>query len=242
MSDGARPVGGGRASLLVARVALWRLLRGRTVWLALLIAAVPVLLGALLGARGARDAWDDTFHLLVIFLVVVPPLVIGAAIAEEIEERTYTHVWSRPVPRWSLVTGVVLAGWPPLTALFAAAATAVFVLTGGGDPILLARGVGGGALGLFATGLASAGIAALAPGLAQRLTYGYLFVDLVIGTLPLTLRNLSVTFHVRSLAGLAERGVPPATVGDAVWCLAIGATWLAVGLLRVRRAEYAADR
>jgi hypothetical protein len=86
----------------------------------------------------------------------------------------------------------------------------------------------------------AAGFAALAPGLAQRLTYAYLFIDLVVGDIPFSLQNLAVTYHARQLAGVNRPGDTP--VADAIWCVAIGAAWLAVGLVRLRRAEYADDR
>jgi hypothetical protein len=239
-------VSGPRAVAILARLALQRLLRSKTLWIVGVLALCPVVVASLMGMGQDRPTnhWKDAYEILVIFMVVVPPLVVAASVSEEIEERTYTYLWSRPLPRWAMVIGKLVAGWPVAAGILGAAAVAAFQISGGDlEPLreaTLARGLAGCVVGVLGTSLVSAGFAALAPGLAQRLTYAYLFVDLVLGEIYFSLRNASITYHVRQLAAIDPPGTSP--VGDAIWCIAIGAVWLAIGLVRLRRAEYADDR
>lgn len=242
MSLGA-PLSGARATAILGGIALRRLVRGKTLWIAGLLALCPVIIAAVLGRRDREANWHETYNLLVVFMVVVPPLVVASAVSDEIEDRTYTYLWSRPLPRWSMVAGKLVAGWPVAAAILAASAWASFqLISGHGDvpPGALGRGLLGCAVGVLGTSLVSAGFAALAPALAQRITYAYLFVDLVLGNIDFSLRELSVTHHIRQLAGVADPGTSP--LGDAVWCIALGLFWLVIGLIRLGRAEYAADR
>lgn len=229
------------AARILAGVALRRLLRSKTLWIVAVLALVPLIISALV-SRAQGGSWRDGFELLTLFMVIVPPLLVAAAVSEEIEDRTYTYLWSRPFPRWSMVVGKVLAGAPIAIGLLGASAAATFQVTHASaradadlGRALLACVVGGLGVSMIA-----AGIAALAPRLAQRLTYAYLFVDLALGQIDFSLQNLSITFHIRQVAGVT-RTIDPA-LGGAIWCVAIGAFWLAIGLVRLRRAEYADDR
>jgi hypothetical protein len=243
VSRGA-PLGGAAATRVLAQVALRRLLRGKTLWIAALLALCPVVVAGLIDRREPASSWHEAYQFLVVFMVVVPPLLVASAVSDEIEERTYTYLWSRPLPRWSMVVGKLLAGWPVASAILVAAAVASYQVTLGSaaeaPADALTRGVLGCVVGVLGISLIAAGVAALAPGLAQRLTYAYLFVDLLVGELPVSLHDLAVTYHIRQLAAVESPGDTP--VGDAIWILAIGGFWLALGLYRLRRAEYSDDR
>jgi ABC-type transport system involved in multi-copper enzyme maturation permease subunit len=239
MSRGAA-VAGGRAVAVLGRVGLRRLLRSRTLWVTAIIAAGPPLVTALLISGHSKHAWSDAFNLVRTLLVVALPLFVSSAISEEIEDRTFTYLWSRPIPRWSMVFGKLAAGTPVAFVLLAACAVATAAASG--DPSAqIGQALVALAIGVVAVGMASAGMASLAPHLAQRLTYAYLFMfDLLVGELPLSLQNLSMTYHVKQLAGLGE--TTSNLAGNTIGCLAIGGFWLALGLVRLGRAEYATDR
>lgn len=243
MSRGAS-LGGGAATLILTRIALRRLVRSRTPWVAALLAVGPIIFTAVVARQRDLAAWKAAYEMLVVFMVVVPPLLVAAAISEEVEERTYTYLWSRPLPRWAMVAGKVLAGWPLAAAILGLASLACFQLALGGEAgqhgDALARGLVACVVGVLGVSLVSAGMAALAPMLAQRLTYAYLVLDLGLGTIPFSLANLSITYQIRQMAGVTRRG--DSLIAGALWCLGIGAVFLAVGLLRLRRAEYADDR
>ena len=55
------------------------------------------------------------------------------------------------------------------------------------------------------------------------------------GQLPFALQQVSITYQIRQLAGVAtERSVGGGVIG----CLAIGGVWALLGALRLRRGEH----
>ena len=113
MSEGARgAVGGLAATLIQTQWNARRMLRGRTLVVAGVFALLPVAYTFLAGMNGDRGAWSDIFPPLVMLAALVAPLFMASSMAEEIEERTYTYLWSRPVPRWSVVMGKLCASIP----------------------------------------------------------------------------------------------------------------------------------
>ncbi|MCI0432810.1 MAG: ABC transporter permease subunit, partial [Gemmatimonadetes bacterium] len=96
--------------IAIAGLTWKRLLRGRSLWIAGLIALLPVAFGAVLRTQGPRgDVTDDLLAFELLVLSVLPPMFISSSIGEEIEDRTMTYLWSRPIPRWTVIIGKLLA-------------------------------------------------------------------------------------------------------------------------------------
>lgn len=212
----------------IARVTLRRLRAGRAPWVLVAIAAAPVLFAA--ATRGHSSA-EASFVIELLLLGIVPALLVASSIGEELERRTATYLWARPIARWTVLVGKLLALAPIAAALVALSWLATAAVATGKPPD--GASTIGLASGAVALALVSAGIATLAPkhGLALAIAY-VMFIDLPIGELPLSLSALSITHQVSTLAHAG--GVAAAPLATMV---ALGGAWLAIGLWRVRRLE-----
>ena len=126
-------VGAGAAVRAIAGVTWTRLWRGRAVWIAAGIAALPYLLAAI-GKAASRGGphpavgQAEVLSLAVLVMAVLPPLLVASAVAEELEDKTAAYLWSRPIARWTVLVGklVVLL---PLAAALVAGGTAAALRT-----------------------------------------------------------------------------------------------------------------
>lgn len=218
----------------IAALTLRRVMRGRTLWVAAIIALVPVAFGAVLGSEGSYGALADemlAFQLLV--LAVLPPMFIASSIGEEIEDRTITYLWSRPLARWTVVIGKLLALAPLAVALVVASWHLAITL---GLPS--APGVRTHLALAAATTVVSAistGIAVLVPRHGMALTIGYMLLDFWLGLIPASIHNLSVLHHVTSISFPEPGGTEVQT--SVIWLAVLGASWLGLGLWRIRHLE-----
>jgi ABC-2 type transport system permease protein len=208
-----------------------RVLRSRSVWVVLAIALLPSIFGAAMSGRfGAREAVSVT-ELIVMSLL--PSVFVGASVGEEIEDRTTTYLWSRPLPRWTVIFGKLL-GLAPLAALLIAGGWYLAIQIGTGAPPSL-RSTLAFAAGGVAVSAVAACIAILIPKHGMSLSITYLvIIDLIVGGIPASLQSISITRQVRLLAGL-EDAAP--IIEPAITIAIIATVWLAVGLLRLRRLE-----
>ena len=243
MSQGANAgergaVGGLPAALIQARWNAVQMVRGRIVWVAAIFAALPVAYTVLAGLNKVA-AWSDVFVPLVMLAALVAPLFMASSMAEEIEDRTYTYLWSRPVPRWSVVMGKLLAAFPIAGALVVASVVGCYALGKGASSAELTSGIVAVLAGTLAACAVSAAFAILVPRAGLAITYIYLLaLDLPIGAIPFSIRNASITHQIRAVAGVADVGLPPPLWQAIVWLLGISGFWLAVAFLRLRRAEF----
>lgn len=233
MSDNRRIPSWLATTLTIAALTWTRLVRGRALWVGFLIAVLPLMFAGAMRSIG-ESTGGALFGIEVVVLAVLAPMFVGSSIGEEIEDRTTTYLWSRPVPRWAILAGKLLA-LAPLAAVIALVSwTAACRIAWDIWPSLQTCGalVTGG----FAISFVAAGISTLAPRHGTALTIIYmLFFDTPLGVLPATVRELSVSHQVRTLAGSSpfEAGPASAAIGLAIICGA----WLLVAALRVRRLE-----
>lgn len=221
------------STLTMAGVTFKRLIRGRALYVALAIAFLPVMYAAVLG-RTHGIAGEEVFVFEVLVASVLAPMFVAASIGEDIEDRTTTYLWSRPIPRWSIVAGKLLALVPVSIAVVLASWVLVSQLAWHTLPG--ARSCGALSLGVLVLSIVAAGIASLAPRHGMALTICYLlFFDSPLGVLPATLRELSVTHQVRALSGLfpTEIGISTPLIALAV----LSAVYGTVTALRMRRLE-----
>jgi len=210
----------------IVRLTLRRLVRGKALWLALGFAALPPVLAAALPSNAVGYA----FEIEMLLYAVIPPLVVAGAIGEDLEERTATYLWSRPVARWTIVVGKLVALAPVVAAIDLASWAIAGALAGHGQPSLDALvAVAAGAL---AVSTLCAGIAALVPRHAMAVTIVYMLFDDMIGQIPARLQLFSVTHHAGRIVGIGEP-----VDATSIALVAIPAVWLALGLRRVRRLE-----
>ncbi len=225
----------------IARVTWKRTSRGQALWVALGIALIPVIVALVL--RQAAPPGDRAEFMLDLYVVemfvlaIVPALFVASSIGEEIEDRTITYLWSRPLPRWHVIAGKLVALAPIAAALVLIGwQLAMYVAYDRFPPLWTTLAIG---LASIAVSFVAAGIGTLAPkhGMALTIIYMLLF-DVPVGEIPASLQILSVTHQARLVAGIAAHGirdtdrlVPAITLG------VLAAIWLAIGLWKIRRTE-----
>ena len=227
-------VPGARAMIwTLAGVTLKRLGRGMALWISALFTALPLIYAGI--AHGGRLQFHPKlqFGFSVLPLALLPAMLVGASIGEEIEQRTATYLWSRPIARWAVLAGKLVALVPIVTALVVASWLAsAWIATEQLPPLASSVALAAGAI---ASSLVVAGIAVLVPKHGTALTIGYMLVDLFVGALPFSLQALSITYQIRVIAGLADD--PQAFVTPAIALAAIAGVWTAIGVVRIRRLE-----
>lgn len=207
-----------------------RLLRGRALWVCALIAALPALIA--FGLKHDRDMMELMRFAQFRVMAILPPIFVASSVGEEIEDKTITYLWSRPIARWSLLLGKI-AALAPVAAVLSAVGWALATVVRG-EPIQ-PQELGAFVAGSFALSLIAAGIATLVPrqGMALAIIY-LLVVDPTMGAIPASIRDISVTKQVWLLSGMDTDG---STTRAAISLIAIAGVWLAIGLSRIRRLE-----
>lgn len=223
------------ATRTVAALTLTRLLRGKTLWIGLVVACLPVLFAIVLRASFADNSKiaSQVLAFETLLLVVLPAMFVGASVGEDIEDRTATYLWSRPVPREAVIAGKLLALIPIVVALVIASWLAG--ATAGTEVAPSAASVAGVGAGALAASLTATGIATLVPKHGTALTVVYMLLfDMPVGVLPASLRYLSVTHLSHAIADpRAEEALLVCAIGLAI----LSAIWLAIAILRIRRIE-----
>ncbi|MBA3392038.1 MAG: ABC transporter permease [Deltaproteobacteria bacterium] len=220
--------------MTIAALTWKRLARGRALWVGVIISSLLVPFASAVRSSGNAGTGEELIMFALLTLAVVPPMFVSSSIGEEIEERTTTYLWSRPVPRWTVLAGK-LATLVPVTIVLAVGSWSLAMLVGPQRPpspescLALAAGV-------TAISMMAAGIATLVPKHGMPLSICYmLFFDLPIGAMPISLSELSITHHVYTLTGMFRDGatMPRSLLALAILC----AVWGTVAIWRIRRLE-----
>jgi ABC-type transport system involved in multi-copper enzyme maturation permease subunit len=217
----------------LAGVTLRRLTRGKALWIGVLLCGLPSLYAVLVHGRRAATSADDVFRLALLLMALLPAMFVGASIGEEIEDRTSTYLWSRPIARWAVLAGKLCVLAPIVIALLVAGWGAAMAIWSGGAPSALscvALAAGG-----LATSLVAAAIATIVPKHGMAFTIGYVLVDSFIGALPFSLSALSITHQTAELANLGD--APLAIATPLIAMAVVSGVWAVVGLVRIQRLE-----
>jgi hypothetical protein len=221
--------------LTLAGVTLARISRGKAMWIGVGIAALPIVNASIVRANAGRlnASPIEMFSVSLGLLALLPAMFIGASIGEEIEERTSTYLWSRPIARWAVLAGKLCALTPIVIVLIVGGWYAVHEIWADRAPTLLGCvALAGGCVG---ASLVAAGIATLVPKHGMSFTIAYMLVDLFIGALPFSLRELSITYQTALLSQLGKE--PPAIAAPAITLLVLSALWSAISYRRIQRLE-----
>lgn len=236
MTTTALPPPAVAALATLARVTLLRLLRSRSLWVSALIASLPILLALILRSK-ASEALNAVDLVNTLVMVLVPAMFVASSVGEEIEDRTTTYLWSRPMPRWTIIAGKLLALVPASLVLVVPAATLAGRIAGGGQTGFwqitgTAASVLAISAGVVTFTMIAAALGVLVPkhGMALAIVYGVI-VDIFLGGLPTALGNISVTNQVRLIA------TDVAVVAPLITLAVIATLWLTIALWRVRRME-----
>lgn len=226
---------GWTAVLVIARLTLTRLIRGRAVWISVIIAALPLAFAVAISSKQNSNIATDILAFDLLLLAIVPAMFVSSSIGEDIEDRTTTYLWSRPVPRWSILVGK-LAALAPLSALVIVASwvAAVYLAEHRMPPAQITFAI---AIGTIVVCFACAGIATLVPKHGMPLTISYmLFFDIPVGAMPVSLSKLSITQQLRALADVRSN-IEQTVQGGAIGLAVLAVLWLSLALWRIRRLE-----
>ncbi len=243
---GANVMSGWSAVAVQARWTLRRLLRGRLLWVALLFALGPAAFTFLVVQFGRAARWEVLFPPVLLLVRIVAPLLSAALIADEFEERTFTYLWSRPLPRWSVLAGKLFGTVPVSVALLCITTIVCYQLgVRGAVPeapwpaLALPRALGAVSLSALALALVAGGIAVLVPRHGLGVAYAYVLVlDTSLGAMPFSIQRLSISFHADVLGGLEPPGEAASPGVSAIWLAGIGLFWLVLALWRLSRSEF----
>lgn len=257
-----------RAAWILFQAHLWRIFRTRRAWIAAGLASLPVAL-ALLVRLVSHFEGPPPLEVLITFvwgflvqtMVPLVSLVMASAvIAEEIEDRTITYLFTRPIPRPAILLGRWLAVALPIAVMLVASAEAVVRLlanTGteqGAKEWMPAGFHGSILLTVLMGGIVYSAVFAAAGALFKRpmlIGLGYTFVyEGFLGNLPGANQKATIVYYLRSflfsrhsgLVGDVEEAifsVPLIEPGAAVRSLALILVGvLALGAWRFAKREY----
>lgn len=231
----------------VARLAWRRLWRGRTIWATAILVIVPLGVAALMLAPSLSEgdkSWTMVCELTFRSLVVLAPVLhLAPAINEENDGKTYTYLWSRPVRREALLYGKLLAVAPAVALAATASLITGFILLSLGpnrpDVSLLPRALLAVAVGVTAASCYALGIGALFPRHPLVAAMAFIFFGEQILPEVNAVQNVSVLYHVRTVAALPYSPYPwEGSLAKGLIALAIlSAVWLSIAVWRVRRLE-----
>lgn len=205
------------ATWLIFKTHLWTVTRSRRALLCLVLALGPPIVA--MAPPPQVDASEVVWIVGMFFLLqLVAPLmglIAGSAVVtEEIENRTITYVFTRPVPRVSLFLGRYLATLTLLTALLVPSALGVVAVSGlrGRAPdleagvaqqLVLAVVLGGGLYSLLTGGL---GVFVRKP-MVVGLFY-LIPMEAFLANVPGSTQALTVQYYLRGIfTRLGERDV-----------------------------------
>lgn len=228
---------GPQAVTAIARLSLLRLVRGKALWFALGIGLLPVLLAWAWAAHGTAEleAWDRLIVSFTMVMGIIAPILIASSLSDEIDDRTAAYLWSRAVPRGSVIVGKLLGLAPVVAVPLILGLTLSWLILGGpstiGGPIYL-RTIGAFVLGAIGASSISALIATLAPRFATPIAVGWmLVVDTTFAGFDVSIHSITVSYGTRALARGSSDPVGPISL------LVLIALSLAWSLRRVKRIE-----
>lgn len=231
---------------VIARLTWLRLVRGRAIWITVLLCTIPILVAlvAALQVPDAAERWSIVAELSFRSLVLLAPVVhLAGALGEETDGKTYTYLWSRPIPRRAVLLGKMLAMTPLLCVLAPAALVGGYLIVAAGagsvEPAWLARALPAAALGVVTASTFALGLGALVPRHPLVAALAWVFIgEQILPAVP-AVQNLSALHHVEVLAALPH---PPSSItgqpaGSAIALLVLAGVWLTVALWRVQAFE-----
>lgn len=222
----------GASARIYADMTWTRLKRGRLLWACAVLLALPILgAGALvIGGHWGTGLFDELMEIYFKFLLpFVPALLASPIIAEEIESRTFTFVFARPAPRPALVLGKYFAVVMPILLAQLVAVTLIYFIALARFPSDIGPNLGHLAVTLLAAALGTLVFAAIALALGSAFTKHpfvgvvlyLLLIEAGLGSAPIVLNLLAMTWHLRNLAGLPVPDIAFMALHVPAWASAV---------------------
>ncbi len=212
----------------IVTVTLRGLLGRRRLFLMLVLASIPVLLGALVQLRGGRADVERVLAILVVQTVMpIVALILGtASLGPEIEDGTVVYLLTKPIRRWLVALAKIVVAVVVTAVLVVPVTILTGMLVGGlrAEPLevtfafAFACLVGGGAYAAVFVALSTMTGRALVIGLVYVLIWEGALGELLEGTRFLSIRQATLGI----VAGLrGEVDGAPLQVGVAAVVLTV---------------------
>lgn len=236
-----------------------QILAGRKAWVALLLLAMPALLSLLVVTAGEWRESDVELWAQAVYLFALYPqstclllaLLYGVSlVAAELDGKTLTYLFTRPVAKWRILVGKYLAVVGSLAFLSVLSLGASWVVLGapGGLRFLLGQALAAaGAVVAYTAIFTLVGVLFRTRTLVIGIIYA-VTVEFFLSFVPALVSAASVTYYLRSMvARTLDVEIPPEVlrvVGDmglgpsALVVLGIAAGTLAVASWVCARREY----
>ena len=245
---------------LITVLSLRRAWRGRVVWLTVAMLSLVLVAALVTLASGYADL--AFFKRVVeVYLRYLVPFIMALhgshAVAEEVQDKTITYLFSRPIPRWSLPLGKYLGNLAVTTPLLCVSLALVYVvslLTYPSEipPELpwLGRGLVAVCLAAVLFGAISTAFGTLFSGhpFVVNLIF-LLIVEVGVSHIPGWTKLVAMNVHLRAVAGVYQAGStlsiadPELTGGvSLVVLVAMSLVWIGLTAGWSGAAEYRTDQ
>ena len=200
----------------------------RRIFLLVLLAALPVLIGLLIRVAGGRPDADRVLDTLVVrFVMPLVALIVGTTvIGSEIDDGTAVYLMVKPIARWRIVLSKALVAGGLTAALILPAVIVTAILLSRTDlattleAFTIACFFGGIAYAIAFLALSTFTSRAFLIGLAYVLIWEGVLASLLEGTKFLSIRQ--ATLGIAAALGVDTPGEPlPQTVSAAVLAVVI---------------------
>ncbi len=237
-------------------LSLRRARRGRGVWLALAMLALAVASALVATATdyGGITFFKQTLALFVRFLTpFIMALLASHAVAEEVQAKTITYLFSRPIPRWSLPVGKYLGSVCVAAPLLCLSLVLIYLIGLASYPGEIAAELPVLLQGLVATCLGAVLFGAVATAFGTMITGHPFVVNLIfllisevgISQVPGWTKLVSMTVHLQAVAGIYDAKTTM-TISDpelsaavsTFVVLAVSVVWLGLAVGWVGSSEY----
>jgi hypothetical protein len=221
----------------IARLAWMRMWRGKLIWVTGILLVLPILaaLAVVFGPdHHHADRWNDVAEMTFRSLVLLAPVLhLAPVLGEELDGKTYTYLWSRPLSRQAVVLGKLLAFTPAMAIAAAAVVAAAYMIIQPGEDNLL-RVIGATVAGVVAASAFAVGIGSLLPRHPLVLALAYvMFAEQILPSVP-AVNNVATLYHVGVIAGIDPSG----DAGRSLVGLALlTGIWLGVAMWRASGLE-----
>ncbi len=252
---------GVRATLLIAALSMRLNRSARMIWIMMAILALPLLAA---GFSLATESAGLSFfkHELGAYLRFIVPFIMAllasSAVAEEVQDKTITYLFSRPLPRWSLPGGKYLGSLAFTCPLVALSLAGVYLICMLSVPSLIMDELPALGSALLCVLLAAVYYGALATAFGTIFTsypfvatmIYFFVVDLGLSSIPGRFKVVSTAVHLQVLAGLYKPKTSIVMVTDpdisSTTSLAVVGVmtliWLVLSVVWVQNAEYRTDQ
>lgn len=208
----AQPPSGLTVAGVIARLSLRQARRGRLLRVTALVLCLPLLasVAGLLSGNAGASFFDTLVDLYLRYLIaLVLALHASTSVAEEVQGKTITYLWSRPIPRWALPLGKYLSTVAVNAGLLLVSLCACYAVMLLGDPYALLDAIGKlartGVAILLATayfGALAAAFGAMVSSFPSALMMIYvLALEVGFSFVPGWIKTVSMTVHLRAIAG-----------------------------------------